>query len=256
MNGKPIFFYDNLLKEYTVTVTTENAAYPKGNLYDDDLNSLFKPTGSGDLTVRIDAGAAVPVDIFCLGRVHNLLTVSATVALQHSATGAWAGEESDAFTPFDPSTDNSYQHKLFTQVSARYWQVKFSGMSGIPQIGELAFGARYTLPKWFGDGFDDRKKKLKKIVNLSDGGQSETVNFNKRRVFPCRIRNIAVGTQAETDMFAWRDAVEEGMPFWMLWDLSGGAYEMALVTLPDDELEAPISSGMRRDFSFNLQEEL
>lgn len=252
--GKPIFFYDNLLKKYAVAVTSENSAYPKGNLYDDDLNSLFKPTGSGDLTVRIDAGASVPVDIFCLGRVHNLATVSATVFLQYSATGAWAGEEANAFAPFDPATDNSVQHKTFTQVSARYWQVKFSGMTGVPQIGELAFGARFTLPKWFADGFDDLAEDIEKKVNVADGGQLETIKLFSRKVYPCRVKNIAVGTQAETDMIAWLNGVKDGSPFWMLYDLRG-SYVADFVSIEDKTVSAPVTA-MRRDFNFKLQQEL
>ena len=64
----------------------------------------------------------------------------------------------------------------------------------------------------------------------------------------------AVGTQAETDMLDWLDACEDGMPFWMLYDLRG-VYVAAFVSLSDDNPKSPIS-GMRRDFNFKLEQEL
>ena len=251
----PIFFYANLLKSYTPTVTSEASGYPKGNLYDDDLNSMWKATSTAEQSINIDAGAAVPVDVFCLGPVHNLKTADAELSLQYSSTGAWAGEQTVVFT-LTPSADNVYDHRLFTQVSARYWRIVLASLAATPQIGEIAFGARYTLPKYFAEGFDDRNRVLTKTVNTSDGGQREKIVFHRRRTFPCTMTPITVGAQAETDFFTWRDAVEDGTPFWFLYDV-GNDYETVFVSLIDTEFNAPISLGLsRQNITFKLEEEL
>lgn len=411
--GKPIFLYQNLLKSYVPTVTSAAADYPATNLYDDDLNSFWKATGSGDQNITIDAGAGntISADMFCIGN-HNLFTAGAGVLLQasddnfstvvtvadlrpesnayvhglqrlivggdfevwpggasaapaafqvhgfaggsvaresvimnkkysmkltrngadggykhvflsnalnqvkgktvafgefvycstantarltvngtqlgqvnsayHTGSGAWewltvvvtvpANETllevicdmvtNDTFAYFDVlrakegtsiiSDDQS--DVVITPLAKRYLRVALSGMSATPQIGELSFGPKLILPRRFLEGFDDRQKEMDKKVNTADGGQRETINFFKRNVYPCRIKNIAVGTQAETDMLAWLDAVEDGAPFWMLYDLRG-AYIPDFVSYTDNSIKAPIS-GMRRDFSFNLEQEL
>lgn len=411
--GKPIFLYDNLLKRFAPAVTSEASGFPASNLYDDDLNSLWKATGSGDQTISTDAGAGntVTADSLFIGN-HNLFTAGAGVVLQasddnwaslvdvidlrpesnahvhglqrlvvggdfevwpngaaaapagfqvhgfaggsvareavivnrkysmkltragadggykhvflsnaldlgkgrtvafgcfvycstantarltvngaqlgvvssayHTGSGAWewltvavtvpSNETllevicdmvtNDTFAYFDVlrvkaassiiSDDNS--DVVTTPLAKRYWRVLFSGMTATPQIGELAFGARFTLPKWFADGFDDLEKDIEGRVTIADGGQKETVTFFKRKRYPCRVRNIAVGSQAETDMMAWLTAVEDGTPFWFLYDLRG-SYVPDFVALKDENPKAPISN-MRRDFNFTLEQEL
>ena len=254
MFSKPIILYNNLLKNYTVTVSSEDSAYPKGNLTDGDINSLFKPQNSSDLTIRIDAGASVAVDAFCIGPKHNLATVSATVALQYSATGAWAGEEANLFTPFDPATDNSYQHKLATQQSARYWQVKLSGMSGTPQIGEIAFGARLMLP-YFSGGYD-KERRVEGNINVSDGGQRETVIRHRRNAFPFTIADILINSATETEILAWLDAVEDGTPFWFINDFHGAAMAAWFVSMAELGRKSPYDTLGKRSFSGVMEEEL
>lgn len=256
--GKPIFFYDNLLKRYAVTVTSEASGYPKEHLYDDQPQSLWKAgAASADQIITIDAGSAVSVDIFCLGPAHNLASINAGIKLQYSATGAWAGEEVDAFASFTPGVDNSYQYRLFGPISARYWRVYLTISSGTPQIGEVAFGKRFTLPEYFSGDFDPDERHIEGTTNTSDGGQREDIVRYRRNVFPCRIDDIQVNTQAETDILAWRNAVEDGTPFWFLFDRSGsGTYEVYFVSLAERVHKAPVSSLGYRNFRFTLQEEL
>jgi len=411
--GKPIFLYQNLLKGYAPTVTSAASGYPASNLYDDDLNSLWKATGTGTQTITIDAGVGntISADMLCIGK-HNLFTAGAGVALRgsndnfgtthdvitvspetdgmvhglqrlivggdfevwpsgaaaapaafqvhgfaggsvaresvivnkkysmkltraganggykhvllanalaqvkgktvafgmfvycstantarltvngtqlgavnsayHTGSGGWewltvvvtvpANETlieiicdmltNDTFAYFDvlrgkegsSITSDDLSNIVTTPFPKRYWRVHLSGMSATPQIGELSFGPKFTLHRRFGDGFDDREKDMNRRVNIADGGQKETINLFKRTVYPCRIKNIVVGTQAETDMLDWLDACEDGMPFWMLYDLRG-VYVADFVSLSDDNPKSPIS-GMRRDFNFKLEQEL
>lgn len=412
--GKPIFLYQNLLKSYVPTVTSAATDYPAANLYDDDINSLWKATGSGDQTITIDAGVGntITADALCIGN-HNLFTAGAGVLFRasddafasenlhvmdarpesdgkfhilqriivggdfevwpsgasaapagfqihgfaggtveresvivnkkysmkltrgganggykhvllpnaltqvkgktiafgkyvycstantarltvngtqlgtvnssyHTGSGAWewltvvvtvpANETylavisdmmtNDTFAYFDvlrakegsSITSDDLSDIVTIPLAKRAWRVGLSGMSATPQIGELAFGPKFILPKWFGSGFDDLAEDIEKKVNVADGGQMETIKLFERKVYPCRIRNIAVGTQAETDIIAWVNAVKDGTPFWMLYDLRG-SYVPDLVSIEDKQLKAPISS-MRRDFNFNLQQEL
>lgn len=410
--GKPIFLYDNLLKSYAPAATSEASGFPASNLYDDDLNSLWKATGSGDQTISTDAGAGntVTADSLFIGN-HNLFTAGAGLIMQgsddnfaadkttvlahrppsdellgamariivnegfevwgagtsvapsgwtfagtggsvarnsttvkevlysasitsgagdfavmsssivgdhtyyqsktvslgcwvrcstanaarvyiydgtttylsgyHSGVDGWEWltvtcnvpasitalkfglrvEAGSVTAHFDgararvwPSVSPADTSDFSQPVSKRYWRVQLVSMTATPQIGELAFGARFTLPKWFADGFDDLEKDIERRVTIADGGQKETVTFFKRKRYPCRVRNIAVGSQAETDMMAWLTAVEDGTPFWFLYDLRG-SYVPDFVALKDENPKAPISN-MRRDFSFTLEQEL
>ena len=411
--GKPVFLYQNRLKSYAPTVTSAASGYPASNLYDDDLNSLWKATGSADQTIAIDAGAGntVTADMLCIGW-HNLFTAVAGVVLQASddnwaslvdvidlrpesnshvhglqrlvvggdfevwpngASAAPAGFQLHSFSGGSVAreavivnrkysmkltragADGGYKHVLLSNalaqvkgkaiafgcfvycstantarltvngtqlgtvnssfhtgsggwewltvvvavpsnetllqaicdmvtnntfayfdvlrakvgssvisgdlsdivaspVAKRYWRVLLSGMSATPQIGEISFGPKFTLPRWFADGFDDLEKDIERRVTIADGGQKETVTFFKRKRYPCRVKSIAVGSQGETDMMTWLAAVEDGTPFWMLYDLRG-SYVPDFVALKDENPKAPIS-GMRRDFSFTLEQEL
>ncbi len=252
MNGKPIFLYDNLLKKYAVTITSEAAGFPKENLFDDQLHTLWKPTSTATQYISIDAGAPVSVDSFNIGPVHTLKTGGSAVYLQYSTNGTtWF----DAFGGFYPAADNQYEYRLFAPISARYWQIVITQVSVIVTVGQLAFGSRYTLPRYFNGGFDNKRTKVTGKVNTSGGGQRESLTFHKGRVFPCAIRHLYLNTQAETDYLAWLDAVREGMPFWCLWDVTG-TYEVCFVSLKERELGAPIKGNIRTPDPFTLLEEL
>ncbi|MCL4873860.1 hypothetical protein KJ039_07255 [bacterium] len=251
--NKSIFLYKNLLKLHAPTVSSEDSDYPKTNLYDGDRNSFFKPEDSSDLTITIDAGADKPVDMLCLGNLHNLATAGATIALEWCPNDSWGGDRETVFSEAI-STDNAYYHKLFTQLSKRHWRIKLSGMSAIPQIGELAFGARFTLPHYFGDGHD-RERHIEGKTNVADGGPKEDIVFHRRNIFPCTLADVRALSQAETDILAWRDAVEDGTPFWFLRDASG-SYVLYFVALAERVHKSPISAIGKRTFSFTLEEEL
>lgn len=414
MFEKPIFFYDNLLKKHTVTVTTENASYPKGNLFDDDINSLFKPTGFGDLSISIDAGVGntISADTLCIGN-HNLFTAGAGAVLQASDDNfaslldvadvrpesnalvhglqrlivggdfeVWPGGAAAAPAGFQvhgfaggsvareavivnkkysmkltrAAADGGYKHVLLdnalaqikgktvafgcyvycstantarltvngtqlgvvnsafhtgsgawewltvavtvsssetllavicdmmtnatfayfdvmrakaaaavtsvdqsdvvtTPLAKRYWRVLLSGMAAIPQIGELAFGARYDLQSYLSGGFD-RERRIEGNINIADGGQKETIIRHRRNAFPVNIESVRMNSQEETDLLAWRDAVEDGTPFWFLVDTVGGTYQAYFVSLSELGHKAPYDRRGCRNFNFVFEEEL
>mgnify|MGYP007051340092 CR=1 len=80
----------------------------------------------------IDAGSAVAADTLCL-TAHNLSTAGATVSVEYSATGAWAGEEVEALAGFTPADDGSLM-KLFASATAQYWRLKIVSASVVPEI--------------------------------------------------------------------------------------------------------------------------
>lgn len=141
--------------------------------------------------------------------------------------------------------------------AARWWRLKITdetgSLSAAPEIGELFIGPGYRLPRWFAEGFN-AERDINRHLNTADGGQRETIVHHRRNAYPCTLRNIPINTQQETDYLAWRDAVEDGTPFWLLYDLSG-EYKADFVSMIDTRLRGPIRGG-RRDFAFTLEEEL
>lgn len=176
-----------------------------------------------------------------------------TVGLHYSDTNF--ATNTDAFTPFEPTVDGALL-KTFAGdgLPHKYWRFYMTGHASAPQMGELYLGQSYTLPEYFSEGHD-RERHIEGKTNVADGGQKESLIKFRRNVFPCSIEDIRGNTQDETDFLAWRDAVEDGTPFWFFRDMSN-TYELFFVSLAEQIHKAPYNRLGYRTFSFTLEEEL
>jgi len=166
---EPFILYDNVFNN-TVTATDTEATGDYAAAYIQDLRpyTTWKAASSGTKYLTIDAGAAVAVDSLAI-LSHNLGTVSATVRLESSTTGAWAGEEVEQIAGFSPSTDLVIM-KTFTQATIRYWRVKIVTGALAAEIGICMIGERMDFPVYPDSPFTPKSEGINATAEISKGG--------------------------------------------------------------------------------------
>lgn len=161
--------YDNVLPgASSITVTSEASGYEKEYLYDGLTWGHWKPSAAGTVYCTVDLGSAQSMDAWGVV-AHDLGTNGASIELQYSATGAWAGEEVTVGSAVSPTSTETIM-KTFTSVSARYWRWKIISASAASQIGQLLLGARLEMQTGLRTGFmpDDLAPRYESRYNMSD----------------------------------------------------------------------------------------
>lgn len=166
---EPFILYDNIF-DATVTATDTEATGDYAAAYIQDLRpyTTWKAASSGTKYLTIDAGAAVAADSLAIFS-HNLSTASATVSLESSTTGAWAGEEVEQVAGFAPTTDLVIM-KTFTQATIRYWRVKIVTASVVVEIGVCMLGDRMDFPVYPDSPFTPKSEAINATAEISKGG--------------------------------------------------------------------------------------
>lgn len=144
MGALPVILYNNILAS-GVTATSTAADYSVNNIYDLRPYTYWKATTTATQYITMDAGSATSVDCLGIATGHNLGTAGATVSVESSTTGAWAGEEIVRLSGFTTSTNLTIL-KPFTTASVRYWRIKITGSSTAVKLGVVMLGARITFP--------------------------------------------------------------------------------------------------------------
>ena len=67
-NAKPIIAWYNRVLDATITVSTEDAAYPKENLYDLRPDTFHKGTGSSEQQITFTFGSVQKLNDFFAGK--------------------------------------------------------------------------------------------------------------------------------------------------------------------------------------------
>jgi hypothetical protein len=124
----------------TITPSTEDAAYPKANLYDRQAARVSRATSKTALTVLVDFGAAIVANTVAL--VNHNLTSGATLSLK-------AGSGSPPSTVIATPIYRQYDlWKGFASQSARYWLLEIADSNpDYLQIGQLLIGIRIAFPR-------------------------------------------------------------------------------------------------------------
>jgi hypothetical protein len=78
-------------------------------------------------------------------RRHNLGSAVASVSVEYSETGLWAGEEVEALAPFTPADDRPVL-KTFASATAPYWRVGIVTASVAARMSILILGEPLTCP--------------------------------------------------------------------------------------------------------------
>ena len=129
-----------------VTVSSENAAYPKANLSDGNPAKPFKFTATTGNIVW-DFGSAQSLDIFAIIH-HNLTAALANVKIQGNATDSWGAPSLDQAVVIPAYRDDGYPRNPWVDLSGigsrsfRYWRLVFGTANGANiALGEVWLGA-------------------------------------------------------------------------------------------------------------------
>jgi hypothetical protein len=212
--------YRNILENSTVTVTNENASYPKWRLHDRDVGKLFKGTGTANHTIHADQGASLQydVDTLIIPSGHNL-SGGAQLDWEYSADNtnwynmvtAWAGAAGLI------TKETTYQNK-------RYWRLVMTSLAAIPEIPELWLGEKIELADVISWGYQEGLQGNVERMDSLSGRPHFLQNGEDReyRNYACKIYSQGVRDDLEAFFSHSR-----GKPFWLK-DLDGSWYFMSL----------------------------
>jgi hypothetical protein len=165
--GLPTFGADSVLRDVTLTVSSEDPAFPKANLKDERAFTIFKPLGIGSpVDIITDAGVGFTSRVNYLGLIfHDLFTQGASIAFASSPDAAvWT----DIFTAVPG--DNRVIFRSFGLVTARYFRLRVSGAAAPFSIGELNWGRKVEVPYGLPVGFDPNAEVLDLAYSVSQVG--------------------------------------------------------------------------------------
>jgi len=239
-------YYQNYLESGTVTVTSENASYPKYRLYDRAQGLLFKATSNPSwFTINLDLGAQGPyptIDTLILGKNHNLNGLTGNLGYSDNGTDyVWF----DSFV----FTSGIYRFS-FTSQSHRYWRLGINNAQAIPEIGELFLTKRLAFERNPNLGYGYGKQK--NINRL----ESKAGYTQKTKWGDTRNRRIYHLTKMEDlqriDMETFEDAIDSIKNFYIE-DLEGNLFFAEFPEPLPDFIAEPMG---RWGLDFTVQEVL
>jgi len=246
------FFYKTGLVNMTASVTDGDSRYSASNLLDMREWKKWKGVGTSDTfqypSSGPGAGANLTAD-YDIFSGHNLGSVGATVVLQYSATGAWAGEEVNAYTPFDPSDDKT-KLKEFNSVTSPYWRRKLSGMSAAPIVAISKWGEKVIFDHASVLN-DPNRQKWHGVVNRSlDGTVIASYKDWVERILELKFSNRDSALYTKLD--AWWEKIATGL-FFVAWETGAHGSDVWLVS-SQEEYNNPLSmAGAGRNFNLSFR---
>jgi len=202
MSGEVTIFTNNILEAGSVTVTgSPDSGFPEERLWDRNISLFWLTSGTQATVIQVDQGATgnVAVDFLSI-ESHNF--DGETIAWQYSPTGAFAGEETDAVAPWVQSGNGQIIVELGAPVTARYWRVTITSMSG-PTASEVFMGLGNTFNLMFSPS-----AKIGHEVNVSwratVGGPERSTRFGVKR----KTRSYGLFLDNDTDLATLRTALD------------------------------------------------
>ncbi len=208
--------YRNILETGAVTVTTENANFPKYRLHDRDIGLLFKATAfASPFAIVIDQGASdiYEVDRLLIPAGHNLNGLACSlrystdnfVSDDHEAVGWTQG-------------DALLIDKAFTGQTKRYWKLNITAPATIVEIAEMFLTKVYAFtrnPSW-GFGYGDKRNVIREE---SLDGHIQKTKWGEPRIHQ-RYDLVKIPDAQKTVMKAWDDHCE-GVKSFFIEDVLG-----------------------------------
>jgi len=187
----------------TITPSSEDADYPRANLYDSNPARAFKlDATSGNIV--FDFGVATNVDVFAIVH-HNLDAALANVKIQGNATDSWGAptlnqtitiptyERGSPRWPVNPFLDLSALSNSF-----RFWRLLFGTANSVDvQLGQLWFGeTKRTLTNNISWGYQDGVER-RIIEHETDYGVTTTYDLGaKIKTWSAEIKTSDAGMAA------------------------------------------------------------
>lgn len=131
----------NLAESGTISVSSENAFYPKGNLVNGRPSKPFRTTDHTAEWIKVDLGSAKVIKF--VGLLNHNLSSGATITIEGNATDSWA-------TPTYTATMTWVVANCFKIINQefRWWRVTIAdagNTDGYIQIGQWLVGTHTVL---------------------------------------------------------------------------------------------------------------
>ena len=184
-------------------VNTFSTTQPEDHLIDDRAGSLTTFTASAsDHGIDVDRGAAglEAIDRLWIPSGHNWSGWD--VRVMTSATGAFAGEETEVLDPdvAGQAVGSGAIDLALTSSTDRYIRLDWPNEVTInPQLGELVLTRTRTLIRGIEQGWQDELQSNTEFQDLNTGGQAALVKGADQRSFRWRYR--AVSDAADLSVF-------------------------------------------------------
>lgn len=255
-------FYDSLLDDAGTLVATSTESVGD---YDIDYSTTLLETNkwlSGVTTnpqyVTKTLTVAAKADyLIIMG--HNLNTIGATVAVEYSDTGAFAGEETQAFSEA-PSADTVYLKRFTAPGSAQgYWRIIFSGSMSAPPYMTICLLGLETELEYASVDFDPHGYEDKGKVNLTQGGRVAGIHTQySERSMTLGFTDVPTldGWDSDTTnlyykIFTWRNTHGRQQLF-VAWELANRAQDVYLMRPSARFMNLMKMGGAYRDISIQL----
>lgn len=249
---KPIILYDNRFLDGIPIPTDTGAGYNINNITDLRPFTFFQFGAFGTKYIKVGCGAAKSADsIAFLG--HNFFTASATISIESSTTGAWAGEQVERLAGFTVTTDKAVL-KIFTTASAEYWRIKVVTASIAAKMAICILGVRLDMEKQVQVTFDPCPEKINAITARSKAGYMigatlQNISFE----IEANFRNLTDSWLRGTFTTAWETHLSLCKPFFWVWNITNNPTEVYFVTIPPDYVRNVPYSYIRRELSLVMQ---
>ncbi|WP_373081175.1 discoidin domain-containing protein [Zhongshania sp.] len=149
-NSYPVILYENIFRNGTVTVSSEQATGEKENAYElGNTNDFWKPTGTSDQWMRVKLGS--PVNVNAVGiAAHNLFNVGGGIRVEYTEDN---GSTWLPLTGILNSTSRRPQMMVFGTLAVDDIRVLFTGHTADITVGVLALGELLAFPRGVGPGY-------------------------------------------------------------------------------------------------------
>ncbi len=261
--GLPLFGADSLLDSDTLTSSPVAAtAFPLANLNDDRVFTAFKPSATGTLDIKTDAGVGNTSDVDYFGMVgHDLFTEGATITFARSS-------DDISYTTIFTSTpgDDKIILRGFDQETFRFFRLRITGAVAAVSIGQLQWGTKVEVPFGIEVGFDP----LAEVVRMRQTRSQEGNILGSVATFAERRASIALrlmpnsfvnGTTVGDFLEFWDNHASIGKPFFWQWNAEEPPVNFEkdaffAVIVNDVAISRPIVTPLdsgERDISFDIE---
>jgi len=219
VQNNPFAAWENKAAGKTYGGTTALAAGPAANAFAPGTYNYWLPdVTTTSATLTVDMGAAVSARFMAL-EAHNVGTLGATVAAQHSPDGTtWTDCGAGSATPDD---DRALAWRL-ADISRRYWRWSFTGLtSGDPLAVGVAFiGEDMVFPRRFYQGFapviTPTEVQLQSSVSVGGNLLGSTVVVSGSTM-QASFQNIPAAFVRGDDFKSMMRAFNRGFPMFFAW---------------------------------------
>jgi hypothetical protein len=245
---KPSFLSDNRFEDGTPAASAEASGYPAANIADRRPYTVWKAAAAGTFYLSVDAGEAKEADTLALAG-HNFGTAQASISVEVSTTGEWAGEQTTALAAFTPLCDYVIM-KPFTAETKQFWRIKIVTASVPPYLGVAMIGSRISPARFPKGAFPPERIAIATEENVSKAGHllGATVRHLPKTV----TANLQYpGTAWVEDTYKTFFLNNAGKPIFFGWDLDDWPEKTGLYRIGGDY--APVYDELDRVQSLSVK---